>query len=134
MADLARINRVLDRITDENLNMSRWGKRTECGTTFCFAGHTLDEAGISLVWWPNQEAVWHFGVPSMVVEGECAVGIEGGGEFEETAARLLGLTDSQANRIFFATQVKTVAELRGLIEWVLSGDLDECTCSMCQEQ
>lgn len=46
--DVERFRRVMDQVTDENLNMSVWVFARSCGTVACLAGHVLLDAGEEL--------------------------------------------------------------------------------------
>ncbi len=105
--DKARVLRVMERITEENLNMATWAKSPQpemtCGTTMCFAGHVVAEAGYKLDWRLD---------PGVVENGWYAHETVEGKDIELLAAELLGMDRAlDAARIFYATDIATVDEL-----------------------
>lgn len=82
-----------------------YGRRTECGTTYCFAGHVAVRAGARAVW---DTAIAFPALADMVVtEHGRELGID------EVAADILGLTNDQAEYLF--SGVNTLADIRSLI-------------------
>lgn len=96
------IIKVMGRITDENLDMNHWGRSPipamSCGTTMCFAGHTVVEAGHALAWIEDDGAY-------------TATWTEDGHDIEMLAMELLGLGFDDAAELFFDVQATTVDEL-----------------------
>lgn len=94
---------VMGRITDENLDMDHWGKSpipaATCGTVMCLAGHTVVAAG-HLLKWREDLATGYF----------MAEYTEDGLSIEQLAQDILGLTDAQANDLFW-DEAETVDEL-----------------------
>lgn len=99
------IIKVMERVTDENLNMQYWARSlhnplTDCGTTMCLAGHTVVAAGHAVDW------QWEPGPRHYE-----AVHTVQGLAIDDLAQELLGLTDDQAVELFYATDATTVDEL-----------------------
>lgn len=75
-----------------------WGRRTQCGTAFCFGGHAAVRAGAKLQWRPSIDA------DMAAVEAIDFVTTPDGGTelIDEFAARVLGLDDGDADLLFAA--------------------------------
>src|SRR5579875_3956099 len=69
----------------ETWAQDNWASRTPCGTAYCFAGHVAVRAGYHLV-----GQVAHHPPPGVYDEPARRV-----------AKRILGLTDEEANRLFY---------------------------------
>ena len=127
MANMDRINQVFNRITDENLYMSRWAKKdgtdspedNPCGTSFCFAGHATVAGGKKLAWYPIYKMDEHWN-DTDEIEGWDAAETTDGQAVEQFAKEWLELTWAQASHIFYATEIYTVDELRQHVDSVIS--------------
>lgn len=64
-----------------------WGARTECGTTFCLAGYVCVSNGIELTYTAGSATSGH-----RTADGRLVF---------EVARALLGLSSTQADRLFF---------------------------------
>lgn len=72
-------------------DQSWWGEKTECGTTMCFAGHVVTQAGATLRFYGDNQST------NVCVDAD---GIE---RFIETYAQeLLGIDFLEAEHLFFA--------------------------------
>lgn len=125
MADVKRIDLVLDRITAENLNMGSWAAAKDdptvnasCGTTMCFAGHACVAAGKTLKWEPT----WDYKGNERVVTGYHAEQTTDGQDIEYFAQEWLDLDYDEADRIFYATGIgRDVELLRDHVDTVIKG-------------
>lgn len=89
--------RVLARIARDpaSHNQSWFGYRDECGTTFCFAGHTVVESGYQLDWRRTMPSnLW----PDGFMLADC---VANGVEIADVAAGLLELTVIQEQELFY---------------------------------
>jgi len=87
-------------------NQSVFGRKTDCGTTLCFAGHTVVLAGGEINWNEYKR------IDGSVNITACAVTMpDGHTESIETAATsLLGLAPTEANALFFYFPKDNVVE------------------------
>jgi hypothetical protein len=84
--------RVFQRIEDDpaSFDMRNWGRRGECDTTMCVAGHTVVEAGYQVHWNTDDKATL------------CTYTDSGRTHFIYHAAMVeLGLTQAQALVLFY---------------------------------
>jgi hypothetical protein len=118
MPDIARLNAVLDYITDhpEQHRQQYWRAETECGTTMCFAGHTAalfgPEAGMT---------GWGKPIPMAADErmyGDVQVG-DTTVDVETFACDLLGLDWDQGNALFYC--MNGVDDLRRIVDDLEAG-------------
>jgi hypothetical protein len=116
--------RVLARIERDPSTWKQnvWGATTECGTTYCFAGHTAVELGVTINWW----RAWN---GSGAAESVVCNGVTT--PFGPFAAEQLGLTNAQADKLFFATPTDIdllyarCAKIMGIDEQVLRDKVRE---------
>jgi hypothetical protein len=98
MANAAKLEAVLDhiRMNPKEHDQSQWAEKTPCGTTMCFAGHTVVREGYRLEWrmTPPREGT---------NPNTAAYCKEPDGRFElisVAATKILDLTYSQATALF----------------------------------
>lgn len=85
------LTKVMEHIegNPEEHDQSQWARQTECGTKYCFAGHTVFMSG----WTPEFDE-----------DSTAAFCVSGDNEqrcIESLAKELLGLSGYQAERLFF---------------------------------
>jgi hypothetical protein len=115
MANQELAKTVLDHILAHpgQHNQGFWGQRTECGTTMCVAGWTCELAGERLVWEPNRsyaydsEGVWY---------------TKNGEYIPVRAAKLLDLTDYEADTLFYTNKDTALRNLKHLAD---TGSLED---------
>lgn len=122
--------KILER--PENWDQRNWIQKIEftrpaeerdeiCGTALCTAGWAVIEAGVAKVEL-RQQTLW--GVTEEYVT--LVDRVTGASLFpQEVAQELLGLSDDQANEIFFATDVMIPEEMCALIDAVIAWPNDE---------
>lgn len=101
MANAERIRYVIANLekNPEQLDMTTWGRKTECGTAMCLAGWTVElYSQFFQVWWkiPASSTLMLQGVQSPERGSNEYTGVS------EHAAKLLGLTGDQANLFYFS--------------------------------
>lgn len=97
MRNLKLISDVLNNIKEnpDHHWQAEWGVKTECGTTHCVAGWACEMSGHPLAW-----------------DGLCASDYTVSGlHVPVLAQELMGLTDDEANRLFFETNEQEAVEL-----------------------
>jgi hypothetical protein len=115
MANQEALNKVLNRIAADPslLDMSMYGRGTECGTVACLAGHTVMEYGYRLNL-ANKGATCYRPMVFTWLQLTDKDAIS----THETAAKILGLTEAQAKALFFDMKVETYEELVQLVKEV----------------
>lgn len=113
--DIPRIRRVMKQIEaePETLRMASYGLRQGCRTTFCLAGHTVVDEGLTLNW------------ASLLGDAQLADGLTDGRDIHAVAAQLLGFNEREADSIFLSVSVKTPAQLWDVIERATDGAVTE---------
>jgi hypothetical protein len=94
----------------EEWNQGSWGKRTSCGTTYCFAGTWAHVSGAELLWeqYPNNSL--YVDVVKVGGKKECV---------DDYAARTLGLTDDEQEKLFYSKP--TLEQLEDMIDRISTG-------------
>lgn len=97
--DVPRMRKTLEHVTahPEEWDQGMWAQQTACGTTACFAGHVVADAGYDFLWGLNGETnpdgsyntdAWY-------------ASVDGQKQYiSVVAARLLGLSLEQAESMF----------------------------------
>lgn len=113
--DIPRIRRVMKQIEaePETLRMASYGLQSGCRTTFCLAGHTVLDEGLTMSWLPLGDGT------------QLAEALTDGRDIHEVAAQLLGFNEREADEIFLSVHVKTPTQLWGVIEEVTLGAVTE---------
>jgi hypothetical protein len=98
MANVDLLYKVLDHIREnqDQHDQSSWARKTDCGSSFCFAGWTVQLSDYEIVW--NQR---------FQQEGADFCTAPGGDYFysiEHVAQSLLGLDILQKQALFFTSQ------------------------------
>lgn len=107
MRNYELIKRVYDHVTThpELHDQEIWGEQKACGTTACIAGHAVMLAGCTPKW--RQTG---FGLQMSGVEGYDDAVFVG-----DVAQQLMGLSESEAERLFYYTDeseaIDTLAEI-----------------------
>lgn len=107
--------KVMEHIVEnpDEWDQAEYGQRTECGTAFCFAGHTVLLAGHDVSWMecPCGEGAPHF-FSSSTTNGE---------SISFVARRQLGLAYQEARELFSGGN--TIADLWRLLEAYSDGEI-----------
>jgi hypothetical protein len=82
----------------EEIKLDTWAMKTACGTTACIAGTAVVLAGHEIDW--NSKSLCFYGV-SCVTDGRFIV---------DVAEEELGLTEQQANELFYCSSLNEVWE------------------------
>jgi hypothetical protein len=140
--DEERLNAVLDRIraNPDSLDMRffyRTGIEDVCGTTECFAGHTIELFAPSGQWWWNADVPMSIGGTAawsiiLTDKAHIPAGIEAteldDGTYEVAAAyyaaALLGLNNEQHEALFYYL-VDDVDMLAARVQQILDGDYSD---------
>lgn len=119
MANIDKINQVLESITAENLDMAEWGRKASCGTVMCFAGHTVANEGLEIEWNPIDYRYDPM-VDDYVPTAWSAEYLTDGRRIENVAREILDLDSNRAHAIFYATTIGSdVQRLREHVDSVL---------------
>lgn len=120
MIDVPLMRKVLEHISEhpDEHDQADWAIRTACGTTYCFAGHTVMMRG--------HEIDWSLGDASEDSAGSVkgAVRIEGGWEnrISQVAAYELGLDEDQQEGMFISAG--SLADLWHLASEYTNGEIE----------
>lgn len=89
----------------EKHDQSFWARRSDCGTVACLAGNTVIRSGIRLGWNDRRSA-------TVTVGGQA---------IREAAQDLLGLSEDEANYLFYAPNLDGLWRAAGNItDWEIS--------------
>lgn len=113
MANLDRLKLLRETViaNPDRWEQRNWAKKTECGTTLCFAGWAATLKGEELFWgFPEtmQEDIQYYG---FVITGTLA----NGRTISGVAKEWLGLDYDQADKLFYSDQFNGLDHLNELI-------------------
>jgi hypothetical protein len=99
MADVAKLEAVLDyiRMHPEEHDQGDWARRTDCGTTLCFAGTAVVLAGYQLDWTNHSDRTGR-----CVTSAGDPLSLAGTASISAVAARELCLAPEQVEALFWA--------------------------------
>lgn len=95
-----------------------WARRTQCGTTYCFAGHAvrLGMPDAEMVWSMDWDAPDGFEVAMRVLLADGSKQ-----NISAAAAQLLGVQGKQLYALFYGEEADTLAGLRLVVEEICAG-------------
>lgn len=113
MANLERLKLLRETViaNPDKWEQRNWAKKTECGTTLCFAGWAVTLKGEELFWgFPEamQEDIQYYG---FVITGT----LESGRTISSVAQAWLDLDYDQADKLFYSDQFNGLDHLNELI-------------------
>lgn len=109
MPDMFKLDAAMDylRAHPEQHDQRYWGRQTPCGTTMCLAGTVAHLAGHEFYWENYGNDIKKAGLCFRPAEDELSYTVIGGSSvafIASLAQRELGITEAQANELFYKAE------------------------------